>query len=190
MSLTSTPAAITFTPELAVQLRAPFDWRVIDVQPGSAGALWAKDGTAALALAYADPRLYEERLDEVVGPENWLVEFTPWGDHTLMCSLTIGGVTKCSTGEADPKDKNAATVAEAQAFKRACTTFGLGRYGPRRRPPPTPVSPGPGLGQREWRQPQLCVCQSRADHRRDAARVRTRASIGARINERTNSATR
>ena len=35
---------------------------------------------------------------------------------------------KCSTGEADPKDKNAGTVAEAQAFKRACVAFGLGRY--------------------------------------------------------------
>ena len=124
MSLTTTPATITFTPELAAQLRAPFDWNVIEVRPGSV----RKDGTAALALAYADPRVYEERLDEVVGPEHWSVEFTPWGDHKLICRLTIGGVTKCSTGEADPKDKNAGTVAEAQAFKRACTKFGLGRY--------------------------------------------------------------
>ena len=96
MSLTTTPATITFTAELAAQLRAPFDWNVIEVRPGSV----RKDGTAALALAYADPRVYEERLDEVVGPENWSVEFTPWGDHTLICRLMIGGVTKCSTGEA------------------------------------------------------------------------------------------
>jgi len=124
MSLTTTPAAITLTPELTAQLRAPFDWSDIEVRPGSV----RKDGTAALALAYADPRVYEERLDEVVGPENWSVEFAPWGDHKLICRLTIGSVTKCSTGEADPKDKNAGTVAEAQSFKRACTKFGLGRY--------------------------------------------------------------
>jgi hypothetical protein len=68
------------------------------------------------------------RLDAVVGPEHWSVEFAPWGDHRLICRLTIFGIVKCSTGEADPQDKNAGTVAEAQAFKRACSAFGLGRY--------------------------------------------------------------
>ncbi len=72
--------------------------------------------------------VYEERLDEVVGPEHWSVEFAPWGDNNLICRLTIGGVTKCSTGEAEgalwAKGKNAGTVAEAQSFKRACTKFG------------------------------------------------------------------
>ena len=106
-----------FTPELVDQLRAPFDWRVIEVRPGSV----RRDGTGALALAYAAPRVYEERLDDVVGPENWSVEFAPWGETRLICRLTIFGVVKCSTGEADPKDKNAGTVAEAQAFKRGAT---------------------------------------------------------------------
>lgn len=104
-----------FTPDIIEALRAPFPWDVIEVRPGSAGAPWAKDGTGALALAYADPRVYMERLDVVVGPEHWSVEFAPWGEHKLICRLTIFGVVKCSTGEADPKDKNAGTIAEAQA---------------------------------------------------------------------------
>ncbi len=112
------------TPDVVAALRAPFAWDVIEVRPGSV----RKDGTGALALAYADPRVYMERLDTVVGPEHWSVEFAPWGDHRLICRLTIFGIMKSSTGEADPKDKNAGTVAEAQAFKRSCVAFGLGRF--------------------------------------------------------------
>lgn len=38
-------------------------------------------------------------------------------------------ITRTSTGEFDGSDKIAqGTVAEAQAFKRACSKFGLGRY--------------------------------------------------------------
>ncbi len=112
------------TPDVVAALRAPFAWDVIEVRPGSV----RKDGTGALALAYADPRVYMERLDTVVGPEHWSVEFAPWGDHRLICRLTIFGIMKSSTGEGDPKDKNAGTVAEAQAFKRSCVAFGLGRF--------------------------------------------------------------
>ena len=120
---TSTPGT-TFTPDIIGSLRAPFPWDVIEVRPGSV----RKDGTGALALAYADPRVYMERLDTVVGREHWSVEFVPWGEHRIICRLTIFGVVKCSTGEADPKDKNAGTIAEAQALKRACVAFGIGRY--------------------------------------------------------------
>ena len=123
MDTISTPRT-SLTPDIVDALRAPFPWDVIEVRPGSV----RKDGTGALALAYADPRVYMARLDAVVGPEHWSVEFAPWGDHRLICRLTIFGIVKCSTGEADPKDKNAGTVAEAQSFKRACVAFGLGRF--------------------------------------------------------------
>ncbi len=113
-----------FTPEIITALHAPFPWDTLEVRPGSV----RKDGSGALVLAYADPRVYQARLDDIVGPAQWNVEFAPWGDHKLICRLTIFGVVKCSTGEADLQDKNAGTVAEAQAFKRACVAFGLGRY--------------------------------------------------------------
>lgn len=83
----------------------------------------------ALALAYADLRAYQQRLDEVCGLD-WSVSYTPWGDR-IVCHLTIEGVTRSSTGEPDSQSERsqiAGTAAEAQAFKRACAMFGLGRY--------------------------------------------------------------
>lgn len=51
--------------------------------------------------------------------------------HKLFAvvSLHVSGLgTKTSTGEEDTSDSNAATSAEAQAFKRACSMIGIGRY--------------------------------------------------------------
>lgn len=89
-----------------------------------------KDKKRAQALAYAEPRVYEDRLNEIC-PGDWSVRFIPWGETRLICELTIHGVTRSSTGEFDSEKRNAVaegTVAEAQAFKRACSKFGLGRY--------------------------------------------------------------
>jgi hypothetical protein len=47
----------------------------------------------------------------------------------VTCELTIFGLGSYSaTGEEWADDDNAATAAEAQSFKRACSCFGLGRY--------------------------------------------------------------
>lgn len=46
-----------------------------------------------------------------------------------VVNLQIAGLgVKTSTGEEDTSDGNAATSAEAQAFKRACSQIGIGRY--------------------------------------------------------------
>lgn len=111
--------------ELLTALQQPFHPQQISWKPRSV----SKDGTRALALAYADLRVYQNRLDEVCGLE-WSVTYTPWGGR-VICHLTINGVTRSSTGEADSqseKSEIAGTAAEAQAFKRACSMFGLGRY--------------------------------------------------------------
>ena len=111
--------------DLLVALQQPFHPQQISWKPRSV----SKDGTRALALAYADLRVYQNRLDEVCGLE-WSVTYTPWGDR-VICHLTINGITRSSTGEADSqaeKSEIAGTAAEAQAFKRACSMFGLGRY--------------------------------------------------------------
>ena len=93
-----------------------------------AGAL-TKDKKRAQALAYAEPRVYEDRLNKLC-PGAWEVRFTPWGENRIICELSVHGVTRSSTGEfEDTKSAFAqGTVAEAQAFKRACSKFGLGRY--------------------------------------------------------------
>lgn len=106
------------------QLSEPFAAHDIKYRAGATN----RDKTKAIALAYAEPRTYEDRLNQLA-PGDWQVEFTPWGDNRIICHLTIHGITRSSTGEAgDSSPDIAGTSAEAQAFKRACTKFGLGRY--------------------------------------------------------------
>ncbi len=114
----------TLTSDIIAALAAPFPIAHIEIKPGAV----KHDGSAALALAYADWRVYAERLDAIVGPANWSIDLAPWGDTRLIARLTICGITKAATGEGDPQDTNCGTIAEAQAKKRACAEFGLGRY--------------------------------------------------------------
>lgn len=110
------------------ELKRPFPEKEIHWRAGAT----TRDKTKAQALPYAEPRVYEDRLNEVVG-HDWECRFTSWDDLKIICELTIMGKTRSSTGQAEtPKsDKSPeiqATTAEAQAFKRACAKFGLGRY--------------------------------------------------------------
>ncbi len=110
---------------ILAQLSQPFHPSRITWRPG---ALTGKKDKA-LALAYADLRAYQNRLDETCGM-NWSVSYTPWAER-IICHLTINGITRSSTGEPDSDSERseiAGTTAEAQAFKRACAMFGLGRY--------------------------------------------------------------
>ena len=111
--------------QILAELSKPFHPSHITWRPG---ALTGKKDKA-LALAYADVRAYQNRLDEVCGMD-WSVSYTPWGDR-IICHVTINGITRSSTGEPDSdseRSEMAGTTAEAQAFKRACAMFGLGRY--------------------------------------------------------------
>jgi hypothetical protein len=119
---------MTTLEELLPALTAPFAADQIELKPGAL----THDRSRALALAYADTRVYQDRLDQVVGPAHWSVhlELTPVG---VVCALTICGVTKADVGDFPLEDEqrpleNRATTATAQAFKRACAAFGLGRY--------------------------------------------------------------
>lgn len=117
--------------EILRALALPFHPSKVEFRPGAT----TRDKKKALALAYADMRCYQERLDELFGLD-WSVHYQPWGDNKVICELTLcltnedGSkryVSRCSTGEAEAGD-NSGTSAEAQAFKRACSAFGLGRY--------------------------------------------------------------
>jgi len=109
--------------ELFKALSKPFDPSVVDFRPGAV----TQDRTKAMGLAFVDMRAYFDRLDEVC-PGEWETELVPWGPNRIICKLTIRGITRSSLGEARIEDENCGTSAEAQAFKRACTAFGLGRY--------------------------------------------------------------
>jgi len=131
------------------QLAEPFDPSCIYWKPQATN----QNKTQAIAAAYADPRAYSDRLNEVLGPDKWSVNYsvntiapiagTPdkdgkldWrnkfiykGKVLVVATLILEGAGQNSgTGESDAVDENAITSAEAQAFKRAATRFGLGRY--------------------------------------------------------------
>ena len=111
--------------DLLQELSKPFHPTDVYWKPGSI----SKEGAKALALPYATLRAYQNRLDEVCSAA-WSVTYLAWGER-IICQLTIGGVTRASTGEPDSqaeKSEIAGTAAEAQAFKRACAMWGLGRY--------------------------------------------------------------
>lgn len=111
-------------PSLLARLAEPFPPEQIKWRAGSVN----RDKTKAIALAYAEPRAYEDRLNAIC-PGAWQVDFQPWGDNRIICRLTIHDLTRSSTGESgDSNPTVAGTSAEAQAFKRACSKYGLGRY--------------------------------------------------------------
>ena len=140
---TSTPQQ--FTPEQIKKfvdlLEVPFDgsvieWRVTNTTKRG-------ESTRGQMIPYADQRAYTDRLNALFTPAGWTRRYTV---HTsanfqrsedeklvakvfVTCDLTIFGLgSHSATGEEWTDDDNAGTSAEAQAFKRACSCFGLGRY--------------------------------------------------------------
>ena len=108
-------------------------------------AATSKDGRKGRVTPYADPRAYTDRLNLVFTASGWTREYTvqtlapitrlkndkpiQTGKVLVTCVVSIPGVgTHSGCGEEWAEDPNALTSAEAQAFKRACSNFGLGRY--------------------------------------------------------------
>jgi len=110
--------------EAAPWLLKPFHRADIEIKISATN----REKTKGLASPYADMRVYFVRLDQICGVENWSHTIT-LSERGAVCALTLFGVTKSACGDYAPAgDTNPATSAEAQAFKRACAAFGLGRY--------------------------------------------------------------
>ena len=113
--------------ELMEQLAVPFQEDAIYWKPQAT----TRDKSRAMGVPYADTRAYEDQLNAVC-PDDWATAaaFQPVNGSRLACvvHLTIAGVTRAGDGESPANDDNAATSAYAQAFKRACSRFSLGRY--------------------------------------------------------------
>jgi len=108
-------------------------------------AATSKDGRKGRVTPYADPRAYTDRLNLVFTASGWTREYTVQtlapitrlkndkpiqsGKVLVTCVVSIPSVGAHSgCGEQWAEDPNALTSAEAQAFKRACSNFGFGRY--------------------------------------------------------------
>jgi hypothetical protein len=129
------------TSDLFCLLAQPFDpseikWRVTHTN---------RDGTRGAVIAFADPRAYTDRLNQLFTPSGWTRNYDvttvstvsrvkrdkviQTGKVLVTCMLTIARLgTHSGSGEQWADEQNAMTAAEAQAFKRASSCFGLGRY--------------------------------------------------------------
>lgn len=118
-------AAVTW---ILTRLSAPFDAKEIKWKPKTVS------GNRALALAYLDARAVQDRLDAVVGAENWSNDVTDLGNGSVACRLSIrlGGewVMKMDVGSASkqPDAGDRMKAAFSDAFKRAAIQWGIGRF--------------------------------------------------------------
>ncbi len=88
-----------------------------------------KDGSKALALAYIDSRDVQDRLDAVVGPENWQDRYEVHGAKTICyLSLRIDGEWVTKADGAGDTAVEAEKGSLSDAFKRAAVKWGIGRY--------------------------------------------------------------
>ncbi len=114
---------MTQHPDLFAALAAPFDASELKLR-----------SQGGRQMPYVTSRTIMNRLDEVLGPENWWDDFVPL-EHSVICRMTIrlpdGTIlTKCDAGGyaglADPGDDDKSGFADA--FKRTAVKFGVGRY--------------------------------------------------------------
>ena len=137
---TTSPSGLDVT-KLLAELEVPFSpdqvrWRVTNT---------TNDKKRGQIVPYADSRAYTDRLNALFTPQGWTREYKVEtmtnitrvkkgesivsGKVLVTCTVTILGIGSHSgTGEEWADDDNGMTSADAQAFKRACSCFGLGRY--------------------------------------------------------------
>ena len=114
--------------EIGARLREPFPLSALGFKPQ------AVKGNRALAICYIDARDVMDRLDAVVGAENWqdAYEVLPTGDVFCRLSVRFGGewITKADVGgmSDQPDQGDRLKAATSDALKRAAVKFGIGRY--------------------------------------------------------------
>ncbi|WP_233578466.1 Rad52/Rad22 family DNA repair protein [Tautonia sociabilis] len=114
---------MTKFPDMFAALAAPFASHEVKVRQ-----------QAGRQLHYITARTAMNRLDSVLGPENWWDEYIP-SDHSVLCKLTIrlpdgSTLTKADAGGyagmSDQGDDDKSGYSDA--FKRAAVKFGVARY--------------------------------------------------------------
>ena len=110
------------------ELKAPFpstevEWRLKTTGQNGNG-FWA------MLLPYVTNRAIMNRLDEVVGPENWKNDFLPGPAGGTMCGLSIRinseWITKWDGAQETVKEPVKGGFSDS--MKRAAVQWGIGRY--------------------------------------------------------------
>lgn len=112
-------------------LSAVFHPDDLEVRPGSK----TRSGDKAMALFFVTSRAIMDRLDRVVGPQNWYVEYSKpvnasdkkSGVEARIC-IRIGDEWICKGDVSDDTDIEAMKGGYSGAIKRAAVHWGIGRY--------------------------------------------------------------
>jgi Rad52/22 family double-strand break repair protein len=113
---------------IAQALSAPFDAGEVKFKPA------VVSGNRALALAYVDARVIQDRLDDVLGVMGWQDSYRVLPDGSVMCRLRLKigeqWITKVDVGgqSEQPDGGDRTKAAFSDALKRAAVKFGVGRY--------------------------------------------------------------
>ena len=124
----SFPAQSIGVEELTEALAAPFDPREVKFKPA------VVSGNRALALAYVDARVIQDRLDTVLGVSGWQDEYECLPDGSVVCRLRLRlgdeWITKMDVGgpSEQPDEGDRRKAAFSDSLKRAAVKFGIGRY--------------------------------------------------------------
>lgn len=107
------------------QLKNPFDAKFVKWRVGATNA----DKTKGIALAYVDSREVMKRLDEVCGIGNWQSKYLPLdGGFVCEISIKIDGEWITRSNAAGYTHVEPIKGGASDAFKRAASTWGVGRY--------------------------------------------------------------
>ena len=110
------------------ELAKPFPEKDIEWRIGRVGT---KNGKPwAMVLAYLTNRAIMDRLDSVVGPDNWCNEFTQGPQGGVLCGISIKvgdeWVTKWDGADNTAIEKVKGGLSDS--MKRAAVQWGIGRY--------------------------------------------------------------
>lgn len=109
-------------------LREPFPAKDIEWRIQRAGVTRGKGW--GMVLAYVTNRAIQERLDDIIGPDNWKNEYSPAPGGGILCGISI----KCDNEWVTKYDGAENTAVEAvkgglsSSMKRTAVQWGIGRY--------------------------------------------------------------
>jgi hypothetical protein len=111
---------------LFTALKSPFFSKDLEWRIGNTN----KDKTRGRALPYLKFKAVADRLDDVLGEENWKDEYVagPAGGVVCRLSVRVAGEWICKENGAGNTDTEGIKGGLTDAFKRAATMWGVGRY--------------------------------------------------------------
>ena len=122
--------------EIFEKLRQPFPAKDLKYRVGNT----FDNGSRGQLFVYVDARTIQDRLDEIIGCNNWQVSYQIFENTGVICNLELNlqnedhSFSRVSKQDGagfrslNGNDKNDLKSTISDAFKRAAVAFGVGRY--------------------------------------------------------------